>query len=78
MRMGLAGVGRIGAFHAATLGRFHRDCSIHDFDVARFVTGREVVSVFAVGHNRGAAVFAGPDDIDPAAAVLTMTTPRSC
>jgi len=55
-----------------TSGGFHRDCSIHDFDAARFVTGREVVSVFAVGQNRGAAVFAGSDDIDPAAVVLTM------
>src|SRR5664279_1499240 len=55
-----------------TSGGFHRDCSIHDFDAARFVTGREVVSIFAVGQNRGAAVFAGSDDIDPAAVVLTM------
>ncbi|MBE3073720.1 MAG: hypothetical protein IMZ75_02060 [Actinobacteria bacterium] len=38
----------------------------------RFVTGREVVSVFAVGQNRGAAFFAESDDIDAAAAVLTM------
>ncbi len=53
-------------------GGFFRDCSIHDFDAVRFVTGREVVSVFAVGQNRGASFFAESDDIDAAAAVLTM------
>ena len=55
-----------------TSGGFFRDCSIHDFDAVRFVTGREVVSVYAVGQNRGAAFFAESDDIDAAAAVLTM------
>jgi myo-inositol 2-dehydrogenase/D-chiro-inositol 1-dehydrogenase len=53
-------------------GGLFRDCSIHDFDAVRFVTGREVVSVFAVGQNRGAAFFEESDDIDAAAAVLTM------
>jgi myo-inositol 2-dehydrogenase/D-chiro-inositol 1-dehydrogenase len=55
-----------------TSGGFFRDCSIHDFDALRFVTGHEVTSVFAVGQNRGAAFFAESDDIDAAAAVLTM------
>jgi myo-inositol 2-dehydrogenase/D-chiro-inositol 1-dehydrogenase len=55
-----------------TSGGFFRDCSIHDFDAVRFVTGREVVSVYAVGQNRGAAFFAQANDIDAAAAVLTM------
>src|SRR5450631_2972418 len=55
-----------------TSGGFFRDCSIHDFDAVRFVTGREVVSVFAVGQNRGAAYFAESDDIDAAAALLTL------
>jgi myo-inositol 2-dehydrogenase/D-chiro-inositol 1-dehydrogenase len=55
-----------------TSGGFFRDCSIHDFDAVRFVTGREVVSVYAVGQNRGAAYFAESDDIDAAAALLTM------
>jgi myo-inositol 2-dehydrogenase/D-chiro-inositol 1-dehydrogenase len=60
------------ASYIPTSGGFFRDCSIHDFDAVRFVTGREVVSVFAVGQNRGAAFFAESDDIDAAAAVLTM------
>src|SRR5450631_686710 len=60
------------ASYIPTSGGFFRDCSIHDFDAVRFVTGHEVVSVFAVGQNRGAAFFAESDDIDAAAAVLTM------
>ncbi len=60
------------ASYLPTSGGFFRDCSIHDFDAVRFVTGHEVVSVFAVGQNRGAAFFAESDDIDAAAAVLTM------
>ncbi len=60
------------ASYIPTSGGFFRDCSIHDFDAVRFVTGREVVSVFAVGQNRGAGFFAQSDDIDAAAAVLTM------
>jgi len=60
------------ASYIPTSGGFFRDCSIHDFDSVRFVTGHEVVSVFAVGQNRGAAFFAESGDIDAAAAVLTM------
>jgi myo-inositol 2-dehydrogenase/D-chiro-inositol 1-dehydrogenase len=55
-----------------TSGGFFRDCSIHDFDAVRFVTGREVVSVYAVGENRGEAFFAESGDVDAAAAVLTL------
>jgi myo-inositol 2-dehydrogenase/D-chiro-inositol 1-dehydrogenase len=61
-----------------TSGGFFCDVSIHDFDAVRFVTDREVVSVFAVGQNRGEAFFAESDDIDTAAAVLTMATAPSC
>jgi len=60
------------ASYIPTSGGFFRDCSIHDFDAVRFVTGREVVSVYAVGENRGEAFFAESGDIDAAAAVLTM------
>jgi myo-inositol 2-dehydrogenase/D-chiro-inositol 1-dehydrogenase len=60
------------ASYLPTSGGFFRDASIHDFDAVRFVTGHEVVSVFAVGQNRGAAFFEESDDIDAAAAVLTM------
>ncbi|HSK56317.1 MAG TPA: Gfo/Idh/MocA family oxidoreductase [Jiangellales bacterium] len=53
-------------------GGLWRDCHVHDFDILRFVTGREVEEVYAVGANRGAAFFAEAGDIDEAAAVLTL------
>lgn len=53
-------------------GGFFKDCSIHDFDAIRFVTGHEVVSVYAVGANRGEAFVADAGDIDTAGAVLTL------
>jgi myo-inositol 2-dehydrogenase / D-chiro-inositol 1-dehydrogenase len=60
------------ASYIPTSGAFFRDASIHDFDAVRFVIDREVASVFAVGQNRGEALFAQSDDIEAAAAVLTM------
>ena len=54
------------------LGGFFRDCIVHDFDIIRFVTGREVVSVFATGANRGEAFFGEAGDVDTAAALLTL------
>jgi myo-inositol 2-dehydrogenase/D-chiro-inositol 1-dehydrogenase len=61
--------------HAAyipTSGGLFRDCSIHDFDIIRFVTGREVRAVYAVGANKGAPFFSEAGDVDTAAAVLTL------
>jgi myo-inositol 2-dehydrogenase/D-chiro-inositol 1-dehydrogenase len=61
--------------HAAyipTSGGLFRDCSIHDFDIIRFVTGREVSSVYATGANKGADFFSEAGDVDTAAAVLTL------
>jgi myo-inositol 2-dehydrogenase/D-chiro-inositol 1-dehydrogenase len=55
-----------------TSGGFFRDCTVHDFDIIRFVTGREVVSVFATGANRGEAFFGQYGDVDAAAALLTL------
>jgi myo-inositol 2-dehydrogenase/D-chiro-inositol 1-dehydrogenase len=60
------------AAYIPTSGGLFRDCSIHDFDVLRFVTGREVASVYAVGANKGASFFADAGDVDTAAAVLTL------
>ncbi|WP_258527837.1 Gfo/Idh/MocA family oxidoreductase, partial [Streptomyces sp. NBRC 110611] len=53
-----------------TSGGLFRDCSIHDFDILRWLTGREVVSVYAQGGNRGAPFFAEADDVDTCAALL--------
>ncbi|MEO8518393.1 MAG: Gfo/Idh/MocA family oxidoreductase [Dermatophilaceae bacterium] len=60
------------ASYIPSSGGFFRDCSIHDIDAVRFVSGREVVRVYAVGENRGDAFFAEAGDVDAAAAVLTM------
>lgn len=51
-------------------GGLFRDCSIHDFDILRWLTGREIVSVYAQGANRGAPFFADGDDVDTCAALL--------
>lgn len=53
-------------------GGLFRDCSVHDFDIIRWVTGREVSEVYALGTNRGADFFAEAGDVDTAAAVLTL------
>jgi myo-inositol 2-dehydrogenase/D-chiro-inositol 1-dehydrogenase len=53
-------------------GGFFRDCTVHDFDIIRYVTGREVVSVYATGANRGETFFGEYGDVDSAAALLTL------
>jgi len=55
-----------------TSGGIFRDCHIHDFDILRWVTGREVLEVYAVGANRGAAFFAEGGDVDESVAVLVL------
>ncbi len=45
---------------------------MHDFDAIRWVTGREVREVYAVGANRGAEFFRAAGDVDTMAAVLTL------
>lgn len=61
--------------HAAyipTSGGIFRDCSVHDFDIVRFVTGREVDTVYATGGNKGADFFGAAGDVDTGAAILTL------
>ena len=60
------------AAYLPTSGGLFRDCSIHDFDVLRFVTGQEVATAYAVGANKGAGFFTECGDIDTGAAVLTL------
>ena len=60
------------AAYLAGSGGIFRDCAIHDLDAVRWVTGREVVEVYAVGSNRGEAFFADVDDVDTASALLTF------
>jgi myo-inositol 2-dehydrogenase/D-chiro-inositol 1-dehydrogenase len=56
---------------AVSGGIFH-DCAVHDFDTVRWVTGREVVEVYATGSNAGADWIAELGDVDTAATVLTL------
>jgi myo-inositol 2-dehydrogenase/D-chiro-inositol 1-dehydrogenase len=53
-------------------GGIFRDCGVHDFDAIRWVTGREVSEVYAVGANRGADYFRAAGDVDTMTAVLTL------
>ncbi|HET6860525.1 MAG TPA: Gfo/Idh/MocA family oxidoreductase [Streptomyces sp.] len=53
-------------------GGLYRDCLVHDFDMMRWVTGREVVEVYATGSDAGPSMFRDAGDIDTAAAVLTL------
>lgn len=58
--------------YVATSGGLFRDCSVHDIDALRWVSGREVVEVAATGSNRGAAFFADCGDVDTAGALLRL------
>ncbi|GAA3845680.1 Gfo/Idh/MocA family protein [Streptomyces sp. NPDC003328] len=53
-------------------GGIYRDCLVHDFDMTRWVTGREVVEVYATGTDAGGPMYREADDVDTAAAVLTL------
>ena len=53
-------------------GGIFRDCAVHDFDVIRWVSGREVVQVYATGANRGEEFFRAAGDVDTASATLAL------
>lgn len=53
-------------------GGLYRDCVIHDADSIRWVTGREITEVYALGTDRGAEFFRSAGDIDTAAALFTL------
>ena len=58
--------------YLAGSGGLYRDCGVHDFDAIRWVTGRDVVEVYAVGRNRGADFFRAAGDVDTMAVLLTL------
>ncbi|SCK42285.1 Gfo/Idh/MocA family oxidoreductase [Streptomyces sp. WMMB 322] len=53
-------------------GGLYRDCLVHDFDALRWVTGREVLSVYAAGSDAGPEMFRDAGDVDTAAVLLTL------
>ncbi len=61
------------ASYIPTSGGLFRDCSVHDFDILRYVTGHEVETVYATGANKGAPFFSEAGDVDTAGALLTLT-----
>lgn len=60
------------AAYIRTSGGIFRDCNIHDFDILRYVTGREVTTACAAGGNKGEQFFSDAGDVDTAAALLTL------
>lgn len=59
------------AFLAASGGLF-RDCSVHDFDILRWLTGQEIVEVCARGSNNGDPAIGAAGDVDTALALVTL------
>ena len=55
-----------------TSGGIFRDMHVHDFDLARWLTGREVASAFATGAVRVFERFARHGDVDTSAIVLEL------
>ena len=58
--------------YIAVSGGIFRDCSVHDFDTVRWLTGREVVEVYATGSARGDDFFAELGDVATAQTLLTF------
>jgi myo-inositol 2-dehydrogenase/D-chiro-inositol 1-dehydrogenase len=80
------GIGRILVMRAAThdpfpppaeyiaaSGGIFSDLHIHDFDAIRFVSGEEVTQVYADGAGLDAPWVGEVDDVDVAAAILTLS-----
>jgi myo-inositol 2-dehydrogenase/D-chiro-inositol 1-dehydrogenase len=58
--------------YIATSGGIFRDLHIHDFDAIHYVTGDQIVEVYADGAVRETAWFADHEDVDVAVAVLRL------
>ena len=58
--------------YVAASGGIFRDCSVHDFDIVRWIVGREVVEVYATGTDHGEAMFAEAGDAATAQTLLTF------
>jgi myo-inositol 2-dehydrogenase/D-chiro-inositol 1-dehydrogenase len=62
--------------YARTSGGIFLDMTIHDFDMARYIVGSEVVEVFAAGAVRVVPELADFGDVDTA--VVTMSHENEC
>jgi myo-inositol 2-dehydrogenase/D-chiro-inositol 1-dehydrogenase len=56
----------------ASSGGLFRDCSVHDFDILHWLTGRPIVEVYAKGSNNGDPAIGAVGDVDTALAVVTF------
>lgn len=78
-------LGEVRRFHALTCdhvppapgfipgsGGIFVDCNAHDFDILRWVLGREVVEVYATGSARGGEEYEASNDFSDAVAILTF------
>jgi myo-inositol 2-dehydrogenase/D-chiro-inositol 1-dehydrogenase len=54
-------------------GGIFNDCAIHDFDAVRYVTGQEVVEVYAAGTNQGVDYIEAAGDAETVTSVLTLS-----
>ena len=61
-----------------TSGGLFRDMMIHDLDMARFLLGEEVVSVYAVGSALVDPEIGKAGDVDTAAVTLTTASGKIC
>lgn len=59
-------------------GGLFRDMMIHDFDMARFLLGEEIVQVYATGSALVDPAIGEAGDVDTAVAVLTTASGRIC
>jgi myo-inositol 2-dehydrogenase/D-chiro-inositol 1-dehydrogenase len=56
----------------ASSGGMFRDLSIHDLDILRFLSGREVEEVYVIGSSRGFPLYEKYDDLANAVAVMRL------
>jgi len=54
-------------------GGIFNDCAIHDFDSVRYVTGQEVVEVYAAGTNQGVPYIEAAGDAESVTSILTLS-----
>lgn len=58
--------------YVAVSGGIFRDCSVHDFDIVRWIVGHEVTEVYAAGSNQGDPKFTEYGDVDTATTTLAF------